>query len=1276
MTEEQELLEFNVGQRKAVVSPLNENILISAGAGSGKTKTLSYKVYRLVAHDGLKPSDLLVLTFTNKSAFEMKERIIQQFKKHKGEDSKESLEVVSSHIQTFDSFSMYLVKKYCSLLSLPDNISVADQSILDAKKNEILDEVLKEYYQNQREKVIDSFSKFCTTDDRNIKSFILSIDDELSKILPDRKETFIKDYDENYLTRACFDRFLEEYVNQKKNSLLTYLKQVYFEYKIMDFSDDVDRVIDYLKDKESYNINRYTEFEDDSSDRIVKTTFDLLDQKAEDFYPYIYHMMMDEETKDLFNGSKNRAKNNVKQEHDAIYKKVASYWKDNLLKKDILKYGYDPESQYRQIFSFRDDIHLLLEIIDEMNRRLLEYKKKTNAFTFADIGYMALSLIRDPKYKKAGDEIKNRFKYILVDEYQDTNDIQETFLNCISEKSTLFCVGDAKQSIYRFRNANVGLFMERKKRYEEDPSLGKVIDMNWNYRSSFELLANINRIFDSYMTENHGGISYSETAIDDEGKLIRPQSLDHDPSFGWKNHPDAFYGLGFLGFCSTEPYMDTLLEAKCIIQDIQKKVESGYPVRDRGGFRPARYSDFAVLLRTGKQPFSVYQKLFDEAKIPCNIQTEEHLIQINAILLLQSLINLINAYMQYQKSGEQNLENLRHLFLSVARSYLYGERKGYTDEKLDGLMKDNLYLKDPIMEKVKTFAYDHQDSSLNLIFLDLLKEFSVLDSLPYVGDVVSNVDKIESFYQILLSQEQVGQGLNDFSALFHSISKYSIDLSSTTDVEMENAVKIMTIHGSKGLEFPIVYMPLHYNCLANIRSKVGDFALSLKYGIMLPNYRLGEKIESILKAQYLLNEGSDREEINEHVRIFYVALTRAKEALYLVGNRKPGALGSKKKETLLDMLSCSTHYPQIEDGYVRFLLGKHIITGEEYDLHLEKRKRLLSLYDSKPDFDRIDGTVREASQNSYDELVLSLQESLKDDIIGFELKLAVYFQNTSDHVSEDLKAKIIALLTYKNNGIEDKASFMNQYRIGEDGFRGLFEKHLSSFIKEDSKGNVKINDGDALLSYGSITYGLPPIFYHIVYDESMIHQEDISLSEEEEARENEDYHPLPLSVDDTKIVFAEEKETKGRASKEFVDDEDLEKVKALEYGNLLHSYLELVDFSKKDTSFIENEKDRERIDRVLSLELFSDASKAKIFHEYSYFDDRLKSKGSIDLLLVYSDHIDIVDYKTKHIDDEAYDRQLNVYRRNILTLFPNRKVRMYLLSIIDGVYKEVEEKDD
>lgn len=1293
---------FNKYQQAAIDAKLGKNVLISAGAGSGKTKTLSYKVYKLVKEDGIDPASLLVLTFTNKAAFEMKDRIIKQFKEDKNDPEKYADRIVSAHIQTFDSFSLYLAKKYSSRLGLPDNITVMDESILEAKRKEYLDEVLNEMYKEDLDRMAASFRKFNVRKDDNSKGMIISIDDELNKMLDSDKQKFINDYENNYLSHDAFVKECNIFFSRLKNEMRETMRFYYFDYITHDISPKY--WTGYLSQALSWDFDVKVPFKYENNGKFYDLLVDLYHSDSKDILAKALAYKNDEEYKLITSKDKNRATKIKNERETAMFANMVNVL--DIPARVAEKYGTDLDSQYQVLLSFKDDVQLMFEIIRRMNEKLTRYKETVNAYTFAEIGNKALSLLVDSQYSDIAEEIKNRFKYILVDEYQDTNDVQETFLNSISEKATLFCVGDAKQSIYAFRNSNVQLFLDRREQYKKDPTKGEVINMNWNYRSDIQVLLDINSIFVHYMTPSHGNISFRE----------KSEQLEVDPNFHRPRSENGEYGIHWIKFYSREHKNDKEWEAKAILSDIETKVQSHYQVlreNPQNGeplTRDCKYSDFAILIRTKRQ-FQDYEELFRKVGIPFNDKVEEHLNQVNAIMALQSLIRLIADDIRKLKHPEDKTdkENRLHLYLSLARSYLYGNHNGYTDDKIYASIKQpGGFEQDPIMKQVYEFSKRHKDSPLSVLFVDLLSEFNVIKELPHVGEVDSNLSKIESFHQLVLSQESQGQNIFDFVNVIQNLSRYSIELNASTVSERENAVKLMTIHSSKGLEFPIIYLPFTDNRLSNGDNRSKPLSVfSRDYGILLPNYKLDEKINTLFLETYHVGEGSSQNEIDEYVRINYVALTRAKETIYLVGNAKQKYKESDGNESIYTMMMSSPCYPIINPGIIDFYVKGKGIAKDQYDQYLLYEEAYNGFVNAE-----IPDDLAEEEKLKLTTLIKKTQKKLsgkmKENVDGILTELVNQFTPRIQNASVDQLATFYGMLNYKIafHTVTELLSYYNELREREmkeemeageipifdfkplsindmiDLLEGFRNEQVSS--KKGKKNDKTFTDEDRI---AALIYAFDDVFVLFVTDifnsNRNIKERIFNMDEFGKTFENKktvNIVMLPKVNIDKNGNSMEEKEIdfvvkakKRRASMEskINEDEDLEMLRNAEYGTYLHRLLELVDFNSKDTSFIMEEKERNIIDKVLALPIFDNLCDAKVYHEYSYFDDEFLSEGIIDCVIIRKDRIDIIDYKTSDIDKPEYIDQLAAYSRNVRRLFPGKETHCYLLSLLHQDVREV-----
>lgn len=1313
---------FNKEQTLAIEASMNIDVLISAGAGSGKTKTLSRRVCSLLESKQIEPSELLILTFTDNAAHEMKERIIKDLK---GDKYPRANEMYSAHVQTFDSFSSYLVNKYASRLGIADHIVIANESVIESKRNEFLNDILNEYYQDpvRKETITKVLYKHSMRDDSFIRKNVLSFADQLDKLIPSKRKELLDTYNERYMSREFFNSCVIAFAEGEKEKLATSLYKVFLYVNFPSFIEEPEKHLGELKtffsQKNNFNLDvkRFDMSLDPDVEAIYKHVIPFFDLEGEDFIKALQEFKTKSE--EIFPArTKDKALKELK----------------NLINGDILANTYsihsDMDEEYSFYLSFKDDINLILDLCKELDKRLFEYKRMSNFFTFADVNVLSLRLLTEDQFSDIAKEVRERFKYIMVDEYQDTNDFQETFIESLlkenenDERSHLFCVGDAKQSIYAFRNSNVALFRARQERYNDGDPSHKVIPMNKNYRSGPGLLKDINYIFDCYMTLAHGSITYldemEQLQYDKDVNLYRLPYNDFGvyrivSSSGIKDDWNASYGRQRAYFQKWE--------ALAIIKDIKEKIAAKHLVYDReiGGTRPCELRDFAILMRT-KKGFELYQKLFNEADIPLNNTLATNLKEVDAIIYLQSLLKLIDKML---KGDLRDSNEIKHLFASIARSYAYQ----YDDQTIYDLIsfvdpegKDNLLAikDDQIWFELSSFAKENERSSFNEIFLNLLNRFHVIEKLYLIGNVDDNISKIESIHALVLSSEAAGEGLREFIDLLANINKYSLDLSADSIFQSKDAVDMMTIHASKGLERKIVYMPYSFNSLSGQNNlNKPDYLFDERFGLQLTNFDLpeGKETESIYSLPYLLTEsspslnGSDRD---EHVRLFYVALTRAENSIYIVGDSCTSVESDMKKETLYGMLDYCPHYQVFHEGYLEKMLKMGVISNELYSNYLTVLEENKSLGFS------LDPTTLGEDAELYKELANTfyfpaVRNSLETAINEIKSVLMDYYINKFkvDSSNIDFVTKVYDYLYTKvnPNSFEEYLAFFNGNKIEEDideedqdeddeptfnkkvtaeGLNETLKTFSEAIINKKydyfGKGKSKADKETKAISL------LLPVFAH-VYDEIDYLTYVSYKTDKYEDRFTRSYIQMSNNVGKSKLPQLDiptderlndgeisfERKEKKRASKRVCQDDDNPLQEEFEYGTHMHRLLELFDFKNPDLSYIKEPKEREIIEKVFELPLMKKALGAdQIFQEYGYFDKKYRTTGFIDLMFIKDRRISIVDYKSSNILDPDYFEQLHVYQRNIQEIFnvSSNDISLYLLSILKGEFIEVPVDED
>lgn len=816
------------------------NIIVSAGAGSGKTAVLSERVIENLK-SGMSIKEVLLLTFTKAASLEMKTRIRNKIKKNPSLSKELSL-IDEAYITTFDSFALSIVKKYHYILNISPNVSIIDGSLIRIKKKEILTNIFDKYYENRNEKFLKLISDFCIKDDKEIFESILSI---YSKI------------DLKYNKNEYLDNYINEYFNIDRinNDIKDYEKLLMSKFEELDY---------LIEDMSYYTDSDYiTNLKLSVSNLISSKTYDEIVSNLSVEIPRLPKCSSDE----------------VKEKKELINDVIKNI-------KSLCTYK-NREEIMSSILSTKDYKEVIIDILKEFDEYVMSYKYENDIYEFTDIANLAIKLVKENTSVK--EELKSSFKEIMIDEYQDTNDLQEILINMISNNN-VYMVGDIKQSIYRFRNANPDIFKEKYNKYSNHIG-GEKIDLNKNFRSREEVLNNINLLFNKVMDESIGGADYIKS---------------HQMIFGNKSYikkgktlQNYDFELYSYMYDKKSEYSKEEIEAFIIAKDILSKVKGNYQIfdKDTSVLRNAEYSDFVILMdRTTN--FDLYKKIFLYLGIPLELYKDETMNEDTDIIVLNNLIKFTIKL----DTGVYDKE-LEYLFTSVMRSFLCES----TDEEIFDTIKNKTILTSPLANKVRKIKLNNKSSYE--IINDLINEFDFYNKLITIGNESASSVKLNSILSNAKATSNIGYDINSFSEYLDNVIKEKIDIKYTIHSGVSNSVKIMTIHKSKGLEFPICYFSGLYKPF-NISDIKEKFTYSNKYGIITPYFDEGVA-ETIYK--HLLKNDYLKEEISEKIRLFYVALTRAKEKMILVMpyeeivNGKESDLVSNvvrsKYKSLLDIVS-------------------------------------------------------------------------------------------------------------------------------------------------------------------------------------------------------------------------------------------------------------------------------------------------------------------------------------------------------------------------------------
>ncbi len=798
-------------EQSLAINKEGSNIIVSAGAGSGKTAVLSERVIRKLK-GGVHINELLLLTFTKAAAAEMKQRIRKKITKE--EDLLSELDMIdASYITTFDSFALSIVKKYHYLLNISPNVNIIDEAVITIKKEEIMNEIFENKYLIEDKLFLHLIDDFCVKDDKNIQKEILAISNKLD-MLPNKKE---------YLSNYIETNFILEKIEEDVNKYVDLIKK------------ERDKIEGICNELSSY-------FDSDYMNKLYESLDKLLNANTYD------------EIKDSLNVSIPRIPKGTSDEGKKVKEKLSDIIK-NLGKMCVYE---NVEYIKKTILLTKDYIRAIIDIILEFDDKVNEFKFDNDAYEFNDIALLSIKLVRE--FPEVREEVKNSFNEIMIDEYQDTNDLQEEFISYISNNN-VYMVGDIKQSIYRFRNANPNIFKNKYDNYSVNNG-GIKIDLNKNFRSRREVLDNVNLTFNLIMSDLIGGADYISTH----------QMVFGNNAYINEGNTNQNYNIDILEYNYDKDSGFTMEEIECFIiaDDIKKKVESHYQVFDKDELilRDIKYSDFAILIDRSST-FDLFKKIFEYKQIPLNILKEEKMNNDKDVYVLNNLLKFVIKIANHEYDT-----TFKYLFVSLMRSFIINE----TDDNIFKYFLNNNFKDNGLYKKSYEISKKINNISVNELLNIIIKEFDFYEKLITIGNIDTSIIKIDKILDMANSLGTLGYTPRMFSEHLDKLVKENYTMKYQVNNDFGDAVKIMTIHKSKGLEYHVCYFPNMYK-----RFNLGELNEKILYnnkiGIVTPFFDegIGETIyKTLLKNDYLL------EEISEKIRLFYVAVTRAKEKMVVV----------------------------------------------------------------------------------------------------------------------------------------------------------------------------------------------------------------------------------------------------------------------------------------------------------------------------------------------------------------------------------------------------------
>lgn len=897
-------------EQQLAIDKENTNIIVSAGAGSGKTAVLTARVIRKLK-DNISINQLLILTFTKKAAHEMKERIRLEILK---DDSlkKELNYIDSSYITTFDSFALSMVKKYSYLLNINKNIKIADSSIIYLKKKKILDDIFDNFYKENNSLFLKLVADFTIKDDNDLKKYILDINDKLD--LKYDKISYLNRYIDNYYSDLNINSLIDEY----NKLLINKIKKI--DLLLTEFSNFVETDY-YLEVQNNFLILLQSTNYDDIKKNVVVKIPNLPKNSSK-------------EAKDL------------KKEITEMLTRISELvrFSDSLKLKECL-------------LSTKDYVSIIIDIIKKLDLEINKFKNTNFIYEFNDVSKMAIDILKNNNEVLL--ELKNSFKEIMIDEYQDTSDLQEEFISLI-ENNNVYMVGDIKQSIYRFRNANPYLFKNKYDMYSKNLQ-GFKIDLTKNFRSRMEVIDNINLLFSLIMNDDLGGADYKKTH-----RMIFGNNIYFEKGKTEQNNNIEIFDYEYdssLGYTKEE------IEIFFIATDIKNKINNKYKIFDKNDnvLRDAKYSDFVILLDRSTN-FDLYKKIFEYMSIPMTKYTATNITNEIEILLIKNILKLILCV----EDKKYDIE-FKYAFMSIARSYLFQ----FSDEEIFSFFYNNNFKDNKLYEIVYAIASKIDYLSLNELISIIIDNFEFYSKQVLIGDVKNRINRLQSIIDIFNNLAEIGYDVYEAYEYLENLieEKYKLEIKETE--EDNDSVKIMTIHASKGLEFPICYFASLHSTF-NIRELNEKFLYNNKYGIVAPYFDEGigkTFVKDLVKEEYI------KEEISEKIRLFYVALTRAKEKMVVVTSYKNNNRNRNLENcrSFLDILS-----------FVKENMKDYIFNVDLSKINLTKNYNLVKEYNYRENIEHTDLKI------SFFEL----------DILNNILNKERISKETKDLLDKDIKEKM------------------------------------------------------------------------------------------------------------------------------------------------------------------------------------------------------------------------------------------------------------------------------
>ena len=1286
-------------EQQQVIDLRNRNILVSAAAGSGKTAVLVERIVKIIT-DKNHPVDidhLLIVTFTNAAAAEMRERIGNAIEKALDEQPgnehllRQLTLIHNAQITTIDSFCLYVVRDHFHEIDLEPNFRIGDEGELKLLREDVLGRVLEQNYEEPSEAFSDFVEGYASgRTDAALNEMILQLY-EFSRSYPWPEkwlDSFVGIYrieNREELDRAEWLAPLTQNIRFVLKDCEQLLKQALAVTQQDDGPDMYEKAV--RSDLEKYEgLSKLTSF--------CELSVALSDIK--------YDRLASSRG---FEGDPDKLE---------LVKSLREQAKD-VVKKLCKQYFFcSPEMMIEQLERTEPMLEEVVRLTKQFADEFAATKRRKNLVDFHDVEHFALQILVDEeteKAKKTAEEFRDTFEEIMIDEYQDSNEVQETLLRSISREergeNNIFMVGDVKQSIYRFRLARPELFMKKYDSYSLEESTTQRIDLHKNFRSREEVLTCTNDIFYKIMARSLGNVEYDAEAALYPGASYPAMPVQENPVGEKAAEDEKVSGKQINGFTpeilladSNDELLEDIdfsdkktLEAKMVAEKIRHLMKT-QPVTDKatGELRMARYSDIVILLRSLSGWADSLVEVLNGNGIPAHTVSSTGYFSTVEVQTVLSMLRLLDnprqdipmaAVLRSPMAGltDEELAVLRledgsvpfHEAVLELAEGLYEEdgQKEISDSEADRKQGRNADEKTEnhieitahrkllkFYKKYKQLRQLVPDTPIHELIEIILRETGYghyVAAMPAGNRRTANLNML--LEKAAAYEKTSYKGLFHFVRYIDELQKYDVDFGEADMVgENEDVVRIMSIHKSKGLEFPIVIvsgMGKNFN-KQDTRSKM---VLHPELGIGL-DYMDGKKrIKSPTIAKKAIAKQIDLENLGEELRVLYVALTRAKEKLILTGTLKDAA---EKLEFFRQQanLSKAADRPlsyltrEGASGYLDWILPAVLSYGDKYPVRIVEAAELV-----------LDEVENQLEQNEDLTERIEEIEAADTQLVG---QLKQRFLQRYPYQVDVLRKNKYSVSELKHRAMREKFEAEQEETVPaflEEPVtptiplfiqrQGIVEQEAQNKAQDagqeaESKAEQKIESNTA--NRGALR-GTAVHRVMECYDFTS----EKSVQEQMDAMEKEE----KITADMRALV-------KEQIVADFVSSETGRRMALAQCGGALYREKPFVmGFTEEElerygfgagAQMIENEAQTENAQQEIMSE---NVSQENHMHE----EDLTLIQGIIDVFWIEDDGITVLDYKTDRVDTaqeliDRYATQLKLYADALERVFATRKLKV------------------